>query len=210
METREAVEIARRLGPFVGEMGIPVYYHEEAATRPERERLASIRKGEYEGLKAKLMDPDWLPDEGPATFNARSGAMVTGARGPAIAFNVNLDTTDLSIATRIARGVRNISGGYRFVRAIGLPLEDQGMVQVSLNLDNPSKTPIPRVLETIRSEAARYGVNVAGTELVGSIPQSALEEVVRHYLQTHDFKGDQIIEDAVIQYYEKQNQGRRV
>jgi len=198
METEEAILIARQFGKFVGGLGVPVYYYEDAATRPERRRLPKIRKGQYEALEEKLKDPAWAPDEGPATFNPKSGAMVTGVRFPLVAFNVNLRTTDLSVADRIARAVRHIGGGYRYVRAIGLALEEQGMVQVSMNLVNYTRTPIPRVLETIRSEAARYGVNVAGTELVGPVPLGALEEVVKHYLQVHDFSMDQIIETALL------------
>jgi glutamate formiminotransferase len=198
IETQEAVKVARRFGRFVGELGVPVYYYEDAATRPERRSLVEIRRGEYEGLAGKLEDPAWLPDEGPAAFSPKSGALITGVRFPLIAFNVNLRTDDLSIAQRIARAVRHINGGYRYVRAMGLSLEDQGMVQVSMNLTNYVKTPIPRVLETIRSEAARYGVDVAGTELIGPVPLGALEEVVEHYLQVHDFSMDQIIETALI------------
>lgn len=198
IETQEAVDVARRFGRFVGELGVPVYYYEDAATRPERCSLVEIRRGEYEGLATKLEDPAWLPHEGPAAFNPKSGAVITGVRFPLIAFNVNLRTDDLSIAQRIARAVRHISGGYRYVRAMGLSLEDQGLVQVSMNLTNYVKTPIPRVLETIRSEAARYGVDVAGTELIGPVPLGALEEVVEYYLQVHDFSMDQIIETALI------------
>jgi len=198
IDTEEAVEIAREFGRFVGELGVPVYYYEDAATHPERATLPKIRKGQYEALEEKLKDPAWAPDAGPATFNAKAGAMVTGARFPLIAFNVNLRTTDLSIADRIARAVRHINGGYRYVRAIGLELEGTGMVQVSMNLVNYTKTPIPRVLETIRSEAARHGVNVAGTELIGPVPLGALEEVLKHYLQVHDFSMDQIIETALL------------
>jgi glutamate formiminotransferase len=194
----EAVQVARRFGRFVGDLAVPVYYYEEAATRPERKRLPNIRKGQYEGLEEKLKDPAWVPDEGPTTFNPKSGAVVTGVRFPLIAFNVNLRTADLSIADRIAKAVRHINGGFRYVRAIGLSLEEQGMVQVSMNLVNYTKTPIPRVLETIRSEAARYGVNVVGTELVGPVPLGALEEVLKHYLQVHDFSMEQIIETALL------------
>jgi len=198
ISTAEAVEIAREFGRFVGALGVPVYYYEDAATRPERTRLPDIRKGQYEALEAKLKDPAWIPDEGPATFNPKSGATVTGARFPLIAFNVNLRATDVPIADRIARAVRHINGGYRFVRAIGLALEDQGLVQVSLNLTNYTQTPIHRVLETIRSEAARYGVSIAGTELVGPVPLGAFEEVVRYYLRVHNFRMDQIIETALL------------
>jgi glutamate formiminotransferase len=198
LDTEEAVEIARRFGEFVGELGVPVYYYEDAATRPERTALPKIRKGQYEALEEKLKDPAWSPDEGPTAFNPKAGAMATGVRFPLVAFNVNLRTIDLSIADRIARSVRHINGGYRYVRAIGLELEGTGMVQVSMNLVNYAKTPIPRVLETIRSEAARYGVNVAGTELIGPVPLGALEEVLKHYLQAHDFSMEQIIETALL------------
>ena len=199
VETKEAVEIARRFGKFVGEQGVPVYYYEDAATRPERKNLTDIRKGEYEALPEKLKSPAWAPDEGPAVFNPKSGGLVTGARFPLVAFNVNLRTENIEIAQKIAKAVRHLNGGYRFVRAIGLALEDQKMVQVSMNLTHYQKTPIPRVFETIRSEAARYGVNVAGTELVGPVPLGALEEVLKHYLQVHDFSMDQIIENALIE-----------
>jgi glutamate formiminotransferase len=198
MNTEEGVEIAQKFGRFVGELGVPVYYYEDAATRPERGTLPKIRKGQYEALEQKLKDPAWAPDEGPAVFNPKAGAMATGVRFPLLAFNVNLHTTDLSIADRIARAVRHINGGYRYVRAIGLTLEETGMVQVSMNLVNYAKTPIPRVLETIRSEAARHGVNVAGTELIGPVPLGAIEEVLKHYLQVHDFSMDQIIETALL------------
>ncbi len=198
VETAEAVEIARRFGRHIGGLGVPVYYYEDAATRPERASLPAIRKGEYEALPAKMQDPAWAPDEGPQVFNARSGALVTGARFPLIAFNVNLRTADLSIADRIARSVRHINGGYRYVRALGVPLADRGMVQVSMNLINYAKTPIPRVLETIRSEAQRFGVAIAGTELVGPVPLGAFEEVWKFYLQAHAFNVEQIIETALL------------
>lgn len=199
VETAEAVAIARRFGQYVGALGVPVYYYEDAATRPERKSLPDIRKGEYEALADKAGKPEWLPDEGPAVFNARSGVTVTGVRFPLVAFNVNLRTTDVSIADRIAKSVRYVSGGYRYVRAMGLALEDKGLVQVSMNLINYTKTPVSRVLETIRSEAARYGVAVAGTELVGPVPLGVLEEVAKFYLQVHDFSSEQIIEVALIE-----------
>ena len=198
IETEEAVDIARQFGRFLGEQGVPVYYYEEAATRPERVNLATIRKGQYEGLADKLKDPNWTPDEGPAVFNPKAGATVTGARFPLIAFNVNLQTDDVEIAHRIARAVRHIDGGFRYVKAIGLDLAEQGIVQVSMNLTNYTKTPIPRVVETIRMEAARHGVSIAGSELIGTMPLGALEEVVKHYLQVHDFDLSQIVEYSLI------------
>jgi glutamate formiminotransferase len=198
VESAEAVEIAREFGRYVGGLGVPVYYYEDAATRPERKSLPDIRKGEYEALEAKLKQPEWAPDEGPAEFNAKSGALVTGARFPLIAFNVNLRTADVEIADKIAKAIRHVSGGYRYVRAMGLLLEDKGMAQVSMNLINYTKTPIPRVLETVRAEAARYGVTIAGTEIVGPAPLAALEEVARYYLQAHEFSAEQIIELALV------------
>ncbi len=199
IESAEAVEVAREFGRFVGGLGVPVYFYEDAATHPNRESLPKIRKGQYEGLEEKLKDPDWLPDEGPAVFNPRSGAMVTGARFPLVAFNVNLHTTDVRIAQEIAMAVRHISGGFRYVRAMGFELEDKDMVQVSMNMINYTKTPLPRVLETIRREAAQYGVAVAGTELIGPVPLDVLIQVTRYYLQTHDFTVEQVIENALIE-----------
>lgn len=198
LDAARAVEIAREFGEWLGGRGVPVYYYEDAATRPERQSLPKIRKGGYEALEEKLKDPEWAPDAGPAEFNAKAGATVTGARFPLIAFNVNLRTEDLEIAKTIARAVRHINGGYKAVRGMGFALEDKKMVQVSMNLVNYTETPIPRVLETVRSEAARYGVQVAGTELIGPVPLDALEEVVRHYLQTHDFKTEQVVETALL------------
>lgn len=196
--TERAVEVARAFGEWLGEQGVPVYYYEDAATRPERRSLPKIRKGGYEALEEKLGDPEWTPDAGPAEFNPRAGATVTGARFPLIAFNVNLRTEDLEIAKTIARAVRHINGGYKAVRGMGFALEEKHMVQVSMNLVNYTETPIHRVLETVRSEAARWGVQVAGTELIGPVPLDALEEVVRHYMQTHDFEIEQVVETALL------------
>jgi glutamate formiminotransferase len=198
MEIKEAVEIARQFGRFAGGLGVPVYYYESAAKRPEREKLPDIRKGQYEALAEKMKNPVWEPDEGPFVFNPQAGALVTGVRFPLVAFNVNLHTTDLTIAERIAKSVRHINGGFRYVRAMGLALEDKGMVQVSMNLINYAGTPIPRVFEAVKAEASRYGVSVAGTELVGPVPMGVLEEVLKFYLQAHEFKMDQIIENALI------------
>ena len=198
VSTERAVEIARAFGEWLGGKGVPVYYYEDAATREERRSLPKIRKGGYEALEEKLRDPEWAPDAGPAEFNPTAGATVTGARFPLIAFNVNLRTEDLEIAKTIARAVRHINGGYKAVRGMGFALEDKKMVQVSMNLVNYTETPIPRVLETVRSEAARYGVQVAGTELIGPVPLDALQEVVRHYLQTHDFETTQVVETALL------------
>jgi glutamate formiminotransferase len=196
--TEEAVAVARRLGEWIGEQGVPVYYYQDAATRPERQSLPDVRRGEYEGLAAKLATEGGAPDAGPAVFNERSGASIVGVRFPLIAFNVNLATNDLSIAKRIAEAVRFSSGGYRYVRAMGVALEDKGQVQVSTDLLQYEKTPLHRVLETVRSEAARYGVAVTECELIGLAPMDVFTEAIRYYMQIHDFSTSQIVESRLL------------
>ncbi len=200
--TEDAVAIARRLGEWLGALGVPVYYYEDAATTPERRDLADVRRGEYEGLADRFADPRWAPDAGPAEFNPRAGAVAVGARFPLVAFNVNLATDDLGIADRIAHAVRQRDGGYAYVKAMGVALEDRGQVQVSMNLTDYSRTPIHRVVETVRSEAARHGVSVAGCELIGLAPLAAFEEPLRHYLQLHDFSLGQIVETRLLETVE--------
>jgi glutamate formiminotransferase len=195
----DAVSLARKFGKFVGdELGVPVYFYEDAATRPERQSLAKVRKGQYEALAAKLEKSEWAPDEGPCEFVARSGSVQVASRFPLVAFNVNLATTDVDLAQKIAQRVRFINGGFRYVRAIGLSLEEEGLVQVSMNLTHYEKTPIPMVAEAVKREAARYGIRVVGTELVGPVPLGAMGQVFRYYLQAHDFSMDQIIENSLI------------
>ena len=171
---------------------MPVYYYEEAATRPERKSLVDIRKGEYEALAEKMKTEAWKPDEGPHAFAAKSGATVTGVRFPLVAFNVNLATEDLDIGKQIVRAIRGATGGYQHVRAIALALPDKKMVQVSMNLTNYTKTPIHRVFETIKSEAESRGVRVADTELVGPIPVMALEDVMKFYLRCYHVSMEQL------------------
>ena len=180
----ECVALAHRLGRRVGEeLSIPVYLYEAAATRPERVNLADVRRGEYEGLKAEIeTDPDRAPDFGPAHLGP-AGATAIGARPFLIAFNVYLNTSDVSIAKRIARAVRHSSGGLHYVKALGLLVK--GQAQVSMNLTDFRRTPIHRVMQMIRSEAARYGVAVTHSELVGLMPQRALVDAACWYLQLH-------------------------
>jgi len=194
----EALKVAYEFGDYLGGKGVPVYFYEDAASTAERNNLAAVRKGQYEALEEKLKSEAWKPDRGPALFNPKAGATAVGVRFPLIAFNVNLNTTNVEIADKIARNVRNLSGGYRYVRAIGVNLTELGQVQVSMNLTDYTKTPIHRVMETIRSEAARYGVTVAAAEFVGPVPLNALEELVHFYLQAHDFTVNQIIETNLL------------
>ena len=194
----EALEIARSFGKFLGGLGVPVYYYEDAATRPERHNLVDIRKGQYEALPEKMRDEAWRPDEGPFAFVPKSGATVTGVRFPLIAFNVNLRTNDLNVGKEIAKQVRHSNGGLRYCRAIALPLEEKNMVQVSMNLTNFEKTSIPLAFETVKTLAHSYGVGIAESELVGPIPLAAVQEVVRHCLRVRKFTVEQIVESHLL------------
>ena len=192
VEIAEAVAIAKEFGAFLGGLGVPVYYYEDASNKEHRKTLVAIRKGQYEGLAEKMKDPDWIPDEGPSTFVAKSGATVTGVRFPLVAFNVNINTTDLELGKKIVKAVRGATGGYQSVRAMALMLEERNIVQISMNLTNYEKTPIHRVFTTIKSEVESYGLRVIGTELVGPVPLYALEELLRFYLSLENFSMDQI------------------
>jgi glutamate formiminotransferase/formiminotetrahydrofolate cyclodeaminase len=193
IEMKDCVAIAHRVGKRVGaELDIPVYFYEEAALRPERKRLELVRKGEFEGLKEEVgVNPERDPDEGPAKID-KAGATVIGAREFLIAYNVNLTTSDETIASKIARTVRHSSGGLRFVKALGMTVD--GRSQVSMNLTNFKKTSLPVVVETIRREAERYGVGIHNTELVGLIPQQALVDTAVWYTQMDLFSPDQVLE----------------
>jgi glutamate formiminotransferase len=199
MEMAEAVQIARDFGlELGGKAEIPIYFYEEAALREDRRNLADVRQGQYEGLAEKLVRPEGQPDAGASIFNPKSGATIVGARPPLIAFNVNLHTKEKAIADAIARAVRHKTGGFKAVKAMGVVLKDKGMVQVSMNLVNFKETPIHRVVETIRFEAARYGVAISECELIGLAPMASFEEVVRYYLQIPDFTIDQVIESHLL------------
>ncbi|MDR3279978.1 MAG: glutamate formimidoyltransferase [Synergistaceae bacterium] len=194
----EALSVAREFGKFLGSLGVPVYYYEDAATRPERQNLVDIRKGQYEALAEKMKDEAWRPDEGPFAFVPKSGATVTGVRFPLVAFNVNLRTTDLSVGKEIAKRMRFSSGGLRFCRAIALELTDKNMIQVSMNLTNFEKTPIPVVFDMVKSLADSFGVGIAESELVGPLPLAAIEDVMRHCLRVRAFTVEQIVESHLL------------
>lgn len=176
---------------------LPIYLYEEAATLPARRNLEDIRRGEFEGLAAKMGRPEWAPDFGPAHPHASAGASVIGARMPLIAYNINLATNRLDVAKKIATAVRHSSGGLRFVKAMGIELGDREIVQVSMNLTNFEKTPVFRVFELVRREAARYGVQVLESEIVGLIPQAALTASAAWYLQLDNFSDQQILENKL-------------
>jgi glutamate formiminotransferase/formiminotetrahydrofolate cyclodeaminase len=190
---QDCVEIANRLGKRVGEnLKIPVYLYEKAATRPEFENLANVRKGEYEGLKQEIQtNPDREPDFGPLELGT-AGATVIGARNFLVAYNVYLNTDKVEIAKKISKAVRNSSGGLRYVKGLGMLVE--GQAQVSMNLTNFKATPVSQVVEMIRREASRYGASITHSELIGLIPQQALIDAAVWYLQLEGFSEDQILE----------------
>lgn len=198
LDMDQAVQIANRVGKRIGdELDIPVYLYEEAAKTPARQNLAAVRRGQYEGLAARLNTPDGRPDYGPNRFNAKSGATAVGARMPLVAFNVNLGTADLKIANQIARNVRHASGGLKAVKAMGVSLEARGIVQVSMNMVNYKETPLYRVYELIRAEARRYGVSLVGSEIIGLVPMAAMVESLDYYLGLEDFKVSQVLETRI-------------
>jgi glutamate formiminotransferase/formiminotetrahydrofolate cyclodeaminase len=192
----ECMDLALELGQRVGnELGIPVYLYEAAASRPDRVNLADVRRGEYEELKLSIVDnPERAPDFGPKELGS-AGATVIGARKPLIAFNVYLTTEDVEVAKKIAKHVRHSGGGLRFVKALGLLVE--GRAQVSMNLTDFTRTPIHRVVEMIRGEARRYGVDIHSSELVGLTPQAALIDAGAWYLQLDELEPEQIIESHI-------------
>ena len=196
----DCVAIARRVGETVAARHqLPVYLYEEAATSPARRNLEDIRRGEFEGLAAKMQKPEWAPDFGPAAPHASAGASVVGARMPLIAYNINLATNRLDVAKKIATAIRQSSGGLRFVKAMGLELADRGIVQVSMNLTNYEKTPIFRVFEMVKREAERYGVSILESEIVGLIPSAALTSAAAWYLQVEGFSDGQVLENKLRQ-----------
>ena len=196
----ECVILARQLGQEVADkIGIPVYLYEAAATKLERQNLAEIRKGEYEGLKQEIQtNLERKPDFGPSRLHPTAGAIVIGARMPLIAYNVYLGTRDVTIAKKIASAIRFAAGGYRYVKALGFEIKERGLVQVSMNLVNYQGTPIFRVFETIKREAARYGVPVISSEVVGLTPADALYDVAGFYLQLENFRKEQVLETKLL------------
>lgn len=196
----ECATLARELGREVAEKFlIPVYLYEFAAAREDRRDLAQIRKGEFEGFVEKILKPEWKPDFGPSQIHPSAGVTVIGARMPLIAFNVNLGTSDIQIANKIAKAIRHSNGGLRFVKAMGVVLQNRNIVQVSMNLTDYKKTPIFRAVEMVRREAARYGIHVVGTEVIGLIPADALFEAADYYLQLEDFQLSQILENKLLE-----------
>lgn len=196
----EAKELAAQVAEAAAEQyGLPIFLYEKSASDPGRENLAKIRKGQFEGMFEKLKEEEWKPDFGPQTPHPTAGVTAVGARMPLVAYNVNLDTNSLEIANRIAKNVRHLSGGLRYCKGIGIELEDRGIVQVSMNMTDFTKTALYRVFELIKIEAKRYGVNVVGSEVIGLLPMEALIDTAVYYLGIEDFSMEQILESRIME-----------
>ncbi|MCF6465823.1 glutamate formimidoyltransferase [Clostridium sp. Cult2] len=196
----ECVEYSIQLGKRIGEeLSIPVFLYEKSATSKERGNLADVRRGQYEGMAEKLKQEEWTPDFGPSTLNIKAGVTAIGARMPLVAFNVNLGTDNVEIAKKIAKVVRARTGGFTYCKAIGLEINERGIVQVSMNMVDYTKTSLFRVFDTIEREARRYGVNVIGSEIIGLVPMQALVDVADYYLRLENFHSSQILEKRMFE-----------
>ena len=197
----DADRIAKETAKIAAErFGQPFFLYEKSATAPHRENLATIRKGQFEGMAEKMLDQEkWKPDFGPNTIHPTGGVTAIGARMPLVAYNINLDTSRIEIAKAIADRVRNIRGGFHFVKAMGVKLEDRNIVQVSMNLTDYTKTAIYTVFETVRMEARRYGVNVLGSEVIGLVPMQALVDCCEYYLGLENFSASQVLENRLLE-----------
>lgn len=184
----ECIEISKKVAKRINdELNIPIFLYEDSASVPGRKNLARVRKGQFEGMPEKLLEEEWAPDFGERKIHPTAGITAVGARMPLVAFNVNLDTDDITIANKIAKIIRASGGGFKYAKGIGVMLEDRNIAQVSMNMVNFEGTPLYRTFETIRFEAKRYGVNIIGSEIIGLTPAKALIDCAEYYLQVEDF-----------------------
>lgn len=196
----DCIEYSKILGKRIGEeLDIPVFLYEKSATSSNRENLADVRRGQYEGMADKLKQEEWKPDFGPNVLNEKAGVTAVGARMPLVAFNVNLGTDDVEIAKKIAKVVRARTGGFTYCKAIGLEITERGIVQVSMNMVDYTMTSLFRVFDTIEREANRYGVNVIGSEIIGLVPMQALIDVADYYLKLENFDSSQVLEKRMFE-----------
>jgi len=200
MDMAECVELSKQVAQRVwDEAKMPVFLYEDSASAPHRVNLAKIRKGQFEGMAEKVQQPEWEPDFGGRTIHPTAGVVAVGARMPLVAFNINLSTSDVEIASKIAKILRRSSGGFDCVKALGVMLEERNVAQVSINMTNFHKTPLYRVLELTKAEAARWGVHVIGTEIIGLTPMQALIDSAEYYLQIEEFDFDkQVLENHIL------------
>ena len=201
MTMDECIQLSKEIAAKINtEIGIPVYLYEESATRPERVNLAAIRKGQFEGMAEKIKSVGSEPDFGKAEIHPTAGVVAIGARMPLVAYNINLNTSDIEIANKIAKIIRESTGGLKYVKAIGVMLKERNLAQVSINMTNYEKTPLYRVFELVRVEAQRFGVGIIGSEIIGLTPMNALIDSARYYLQLESFDDkNQILENHLLQ-----------
>lgn len=196
----EAVSLSREVGEKVaGLYHLPVFLYEKSATAPHRENLAAVRKGEFEGMAEKIKLPEWQPDFGPADRHPTAGTVAIGARMSLVAYNINLSTDNLEIATKIARNIRHINGGLRYVKAMGVELKERNITQVSINMTDYTRTALYRAFELVRIEARRYGVTIIGSEIVGLVPMEALIDTASYYLGLENFSMQQVLESRIME-----------
>ncbi len=199
MTTAECVELSKYVGEELwNQYKIPVFLYEDSATASNRISLPSIRKGEFEGMAEKMKLEEWKPDFGERSPHPTAGVTAVGGRMPLIAFNINLDTTNVEIAKEIAKSIRFSSGGFRYIQAGPAEIKEKGYVQVTMNIKDYKKNPIYRVFETVKMEAKRYGINVIGSEIIGAVPMEALVDSMKYYLGLTDFKMEKIIENELL------------
>ena len=196
----ECIEISKKVAKKINdELNIPIFLYEDSASTPSRKNLAKVRKGQFEGMPEKLQEEEWAPDFGERKIHPTAGITAVGARMPLVAFNVNLDTSDITIANKIAKIIRASGGGFKYAKGIGVMLEDRNIAQVSMNMVNFEGTPLYRTFETIRMEAKRYGVNIIGSEIIGLTPAKAMIDCAEYYLQVEDFDySKQILENHLL------------
>ena len=196
----EAIECSKEVGQIVAEkFNLPVYLYEKSASATHRENLSVIRRGEFEGMEEKMKMPEWKPDYGPLKRHPTAGVVAIGARMPLVAYNVNLGTQNIEIATAIAKKVRHIGGGLHFCKALGVELENRKITQVSMNLTDYTRTAIYRAHELVRIEANRYGVPIVGAEIVGLVPMAALIDAAAYYLGLENFSIRQVLESRLME-----------
>ena len=199
MSIEECNELSKKVGKEVWERyQVPIFLYENTASAPNRVSLPDIRKGEYEGMKEKMLLPEWTPDFGERAPHPSAGVTAVGCRMPLIAFNINLDTADVEIAKKIAKAIRFSSGGFRHIQAGPAEIKEKGFVQVTMNIKDFKKNPIYRVFETVKMEAKRYGVNVTGSEIIGAVPMEAIVESLAYYLGVEDLGMNKILESKLI------------
>ncbi|MEG0292182.1 MAG: glutamate formimidoyltransferase [Anaerovoracaceae bacterium] len=196
----DCIELSKVVGARIAaEADLPVFLYEKSASAPHRENLAKVRKGQFEGMAEKVQDPDWIPDFGGQRIHPTGGVVGVSARPPLVAYNINLGTDNLEIATKIGKIIRKSNGGFDCVKAMGVMLEDRNIAQVSINMTDFTVTPLHRVTELVRNEAARYGVPIIGTELIGLAPMQALFDAAEYYLQIENFDASvQVIENHLL------------